>query len=140
MKLTQQEVKARLESAQSAGSVAAVVCISAPLIYFILLYLFRLQVADVARTIANHTFGYRITVWFLVFLLVAPIILLPKLYAVLSDIVSSSSSLACPECGHLIASGRDWKICLFTKKCPHCRECIITETEPQRNTEHTGGR
>ena len=128
MKLTTQQVEARLEAARSAGSVAALVCVSTPIVYFVLLYLFRSQVAELTRAIARYTFGYRVTALFLIALIAAPLTLLPKLYSLLSDLVAASANLNCPECGTPISSGRDWRICIVTQKCPHCRKHIIAET------------
>jgi predicted RNA-binding Zn-ribbon protein involved in translation (DUF1610 family) len=129
MKFTKQEVETRLEAAQRAGMIAALICVSAPVAYFVLLYLFRSQVAEAVRFIDRYTFGYTVTVWFLIAVATTPVILLPKLYAFLCNVVASFAHLVCPECGALISSGRDWKICLFTSKCPHCGQMIVSKTK-----------
>ena len=126
-KLSKLEVKKRLETAKDAGAIATLVCILAPVIYLVLIYVYRSDIIEFIRAIARNTFGFRPTCWFLMAVAGAPAVFLPKLYAVLSHLIASSAHLACPKCGTLISSGRDWRICLYTGKCPHCQQVIISE-------------
>lgn len=99
------------------------VFVAFPVVYYLLLYVFREQVLAFLK-VAFWAPARALTAMMFV-IVFAPILLLPRLYTWLSRIVAATAGLACPNCGDLIPSARDWQICLFTTHCPHCGETII---------------
>jgi hypothetical protein len=133
-KLTQREVEERLRRAQSAGVVALLVFLAFPVTYYLLLYVVRAHVIGFLGFMLRQPGRALVLSMFVI--VAAPMLLLPRLYDWLSKIVAATADLACPNCGDFITSARDWQICLFTKRCPHCSETII---EPSADVGHRWG-
>jgi hypothetical protein len=121
MKLKPQEIEKRLLEAQNQSFLALAVCIAYPLVYYALIYYFRAPLLH----ILDQVHPVKLAGPFISLILFAPFLVLPAVYHWLGDRIAASVGLACPECDKYITSDRDWKICLFTGRCPHCQNYII---------------
>ena len=121
MKLKPQEIEKRLLEAQNQSFLALAACIAYPLVYYALIYYFRTPILDYLVQLPGPKSGGRMAALFVL----APFLVFPAVYLWLGERIAASLGLECPECNKYITSDRDWKICLFTGRCPHCQNYII---------------
>ena len=133
MKFKPQEIEKRLLEAQNQSFLALAVCIAYPLVYYAIIYYFRTPILDYLVQFPGHK-SRRGLAFLIMF---APLLVLPAVYHWLGERIAASGGLACPECKKYITSDRDWKICLFTGRCPYCQKYIVetySSTEQKENT------
>lgn len=121
MKFKPQEIEKRLLEAQNKSFLALAVCIAYPLVYYALIYYFRTPILDFFVQLPGRKSGGGLAV----LIVLAPFLIFPAVYHWLGERIAASVGLACPACDKYITSDRDWKICLFTGRCPHCQNYII---------------
>ena len=132
-----EDIRSRLETIQRPGGVALGICVASPLIYYLLLLIYREDVSAFIDSVIA-IYPRNISGLILVVLLAIPIIVVPPMYRFFGTLLAAGSDLACPACSRLITSGRDWNITLYTRRCPHCAAYIVSaEPTPDREKSQT---
>ena len=126
-----QDIEKRLLEAQNQSFLALAACIAYPLVYYALLYYFRTPILDFFVQLPGRKSGGG----FAALIVIAPFLVFPAVYHWLGERIAASVGLACPACKKNIPSTRDWKICLFTGRCPYCQNYIV---ETYSSTERKG--
>jgi hypothetical protein len=121
MKLNPQDIEKRLKEAESKSFIALAACIVCPLVYYALIYCFREPILDYLVQLPGRRSGGL----FGVLIILAPFLAFPVIYRWLGERIAASVGLECPACKKCITSDRDWRITLFTGRCPHCQNYII---------------
>jgi hypothetical protein len=124
MKLNPQEIEKRLKEAEKKSFMALAFCIACPLVYYALIYYFREPILDYLVQFPGMKSGGGLAA----LIILAPFLAFPVIYRWLGERIAASVGLECPECKKCITSDRDWRITLFTGRCPHCQNYVVASS------------